>query len=153
MSEEVATDSSGGGEARERVFSTFETLLAVRPDDIDMNQHVHNSKYFDYVLAARYDQMERCYGMSMGAFLKRGFSWVVKAAYIEHKRPLLMGDTVTIRTRVTEIHIRGVKVGFDIVKNDDGKLSAKGWLDYVMVHADTGRPAIIPEDILEKYSV
>ncbi|MCP5552003.1 MAG: hypothetical protein H7A53_14035, partial [Akkermansiaceae bacterium] len=36
-------------------FSTFETRLDVRPDDIDMNRHVHNSRYLDYVLAARYD--------------------------------------------------------------------------------------------------
>lgn len=134
-------------------FSVFETVLSVRPDDIDMNQHVHNSKYFDYVLAARYDQMERCYGMSMDAFLERGYSWVVKEAHIEHKRPIRMGETVTVRTRVIEIHTRGVKVAFDILKDTDGRLSARGWLDYVMVHADTGRPAIIPGDILEKYSI
>ena len=30
----------------------FETELQVRPDDIDMNQHVHASRYHDYVLAA-----------------------------------------------------------------------------------------------------
>ena len=65
-------------------YSAFRTLIPVRPDDIDMNRHVHNSKYSDYVLAARYDQMERCYGMSMGAFLERGLSWVVRASYIEH---------------------------------------------------------------------
>jgi YbgC/YbaW family acyl-CoA thioester hydrolase len=134
-------------------FSVFETVLSVRPDDIDMNQHVHNSKYFDYVLAARYDQMERCYGMSMDAFLERGYSWVVKEAHIEHKRPIRMGETVTVRTRVIEIHTRGVKVAFDILKDTDGRLSARGWLDYVMVHADTGRPAIIPGDILEIYSI
>lgn len=147
------TDQDLDPSAPDRVYTAFETVLAVRPDDIDMNQHVHNSKYFDYVLAARYDQMERCYGMSMDDFLAREFSWVVKAAYIEHKRPIRMGETVTVRTRVTEIHTRGVKVAFEILKNDDGKLSARGWLDYVMVHAATGRPAIIPEDILEKYSV
>ena len=45
--------------------SKFETEMPVRPDDIDMNQHVHNSRYFDYVLAARYDQMARCYRMPM----------------------------------------------------------------------------------------
>ncbi|MEM7013763.1 MAG: acyl-CoA thioesterase, partial [Verrucomicrobiota bacterium] len=33
-------------------YSTFESELAVRPDDIDLNGHVHNSKYLDYVLAA-----------------------------------------------------------------------------------------------------
>ena len=42
-------------------YSTFESELTVRPDDIDMNNHVHNSKYLDYVLAARYDQMGRCF--------------------------------------------------------------------------------------------
>ena len=31
----------------------FETEMQVRPDDIDMFQHVHSSKYLDYVLAAR----------------------------------------------------------------------------------------------------
>lgn len=54
----------------------FETELGVRPDDIDMNQHVHASRYQDYVLAARYDQMARCYKMSMEEFFKAGLGWV-----------------------------------------------------------------------------
>lgn len=134
-------------------YSSFETVIPVRPDDIDMNQHVHNSKYFDYVLAARYDQMERCYGMSMEAFLERGFSWVVRASFMEHKRPLRIGDQAVVRTQVEEIRSRGVKVGFRIDKESDQKAVAKGWLDYVMVDAETGRPRSIPEDIIEVYSV
>ena len=58
--------------------SKFESEMQVRPDDIDMNRHVHNSRYFDYVLAARYDQMARCYGMPMEEFIRHGFGWVVK---------------------------------------------------------------------------
>ncbi len=134
-------------------FSTFETVVPVRPDDIDMNNHVHNSIYFDYVLTARYDQMERCYKMSMEEFLERGFSWVVKAAYIEHKRALLISDSAVVRTRVDEMKERGVKVSFEILKKSDNKLVAKGWLDYVMVAAATGRPQIVPDDIRAKYSV
>ena len=57
--------------------SKFETELQVRPDDIDMNQHVHNTRYLDYVLAARYDQMERCYKMPMEEFISLGYGWVV----------------------------------------------------------------------------
>lgn len=134
-------------------YSTFETIVPVRPDDIDMNQHVHNSKYFDYVLTARYDQMERCYGMSMEAFLERGFSWVVRASYMEHKRPLRIGDQAVVRTQVEEIRSHGVKVGFTIDKGGDQKAVAKGWLDYVMVDVEVGRPKSIPEDIIEMYSV
>lgn len=134
-------------------YSTFETRVAVRPDDIDMNQHVHNSKYFDYVLTARYDQMERCYGMSMEKFLERGFSWVVRSSYIEHKRPLHIGDMAVVQTRIDEIMTRGVKVAFEIHKESDTKLVAKGLLDYAMVSVETGRPQPIPQDILETYSI
>ncbi len=118
-----------------------------------MNQHVHNSKYYDYVLAARYDQMERCYGMSMEAFIARGFSWVVRSSYIEHKRPLFIGDTANVRTRVEEVHKRGVKVSFEITKESDNKVVAKGWLDYTMVSLTSGRPQAIPDDIVEIYSI
>lgn len=134
-------------------FSQFETIIEVRPDDIDMNQHVHNSKYFDYVLAARYDQMTRCYEMSMQDFIDRGFSWVVRASYMEHKRPLRMDDSAKVLTRVEEIRNRGVKVSFEIHKCADDKLVAKGWLDYVMVDLETGRPQTIPDDIIERYSI
>ncbi|MDF1741924.1 MAG: thioesterase family protein [Verrucomicrobiales bacterium] len=134
-------------------FSVFTSVVQVRPDDIDMNQHVHNAKYFDYVLTARYDQMERCYGMSMEAFLERGFSWVVRASYMEHKRPLRIGDTAVVKTSVTEIRERGVKVSFDITKEADRKTVAKGWLDYAMVSLQSGRPQSIPDDIIQIYSV
>ncbi|GAB6283208.1 MAG: hypothetical protein STSR0008_19660 [Ignavibacterium sp.] len=40
------------------MYSTFESEIKIRPDDIDLNNHVHNTKYFDYVLAARYEQMK-----------------------------------------------------------------------------------------------
>ena len=134
-------------------FSSFRTHIPVRPDDIDMNRHVHNSKYSDYVLAARYDQMARCYGMSMDAFLERGLSWVVRASYIEHKRPLRLGDTAAVETRIAGIEKYGVKVEFEIVKEADGKAVAKGWLDYVLVCVEKGRPQMIPEDVAAIYSI
>lgn len=134
-------------------YTAFQSKIAVRPDDIDMNQHVHNAKYFDYVLAARYDQMERCYEMSMEDFLERGYSWVVRSSYMEHKRPLHIGDTAIVETAIDEMRDRGVKVTFEIKKEADNKTVAKGWLDYVMVSVENGRPQTIPDDIVEKYSI
>ena len=133
--------------------STFETIVPVRPDDIDMNQHVHNSKYLDYVLAARLDQMERCYQLPMSAFVERGFSWFVKVAHIEHKRQLLMGDCAIVRTRVTEIAGRSCHIEFEILRQETGKTAATGWFEYVMVDAASGRAVAIPEDIVAAYSI
>src|SRR5947207_3254485 len=118
------------GETRRFVMTLgrtkFETALQVRPDDLDMNRHVHASRYQDYVLAARYDQMARCYGMSMEEFLQLGFGWYVRTAQIEYKRPLGLGEHFIVRTSVAEIMKYGVKVQFEIIKSKTGKFACDG---------------------------
>jgi len=135
------------------VYSRFETELAVSPDDIDLNRHVHNSRYFDYVLAARYDQMSRCYKMSMEEFLEAGLSWVSRVAHLEFKRPLGLGYIILVRTWIGEIFKDGVKVHFEIVNKATGKLCCSGWFDYTLISLKTGRAEAIPAWIIEKYSI
>jgi acyl-CoA thioester hydrolase/thioesterase-3 len=131
----------------------FETELQVRPDDIDMNQHVHGSRYFDYVLAARYDQMARCYRMSMDEFIQAGFGWFIKTAHVEYHRPLRMGDSFLVRTWVDDVVRTGVKVQFEILKKANDKLCCDGYFDYTMINLQTGRAETIPEWIAARYSV
>ena len=130
----------------------FETELITRPDDIDMNQHVHSSRYLDYVLAARYDQMERCYGFSMDEFIRAGFGWVVRTAHMEFKRPLEI-ERILVRTWIDEIERADVRVRFEIVKQKNAKLSCDGWFLYTMVDLATGRAKPIPHWIAEKYAI
>ena len=135
------------------LHSKFESELQVRPDDIDMNQHVHNSRYFDYVLAARYDQMERCYKMPMEEFIQSGFGWVVRSSFIEFKRPLGLGDRFFVRTWIETMVKDSVRVRFEILKKENGKLSCDGYFDYTMVNIKTGRAEVIPDWIVQKYSI
>lgn len=135
------------------VHSKFETELQVRPDDIDMNQHVHSSKYFDYVLAARYDQMERCYNMPMEEFIKIGFGWVVRTAHVDYKRPLGLGDRFVVRTWIDTVLRDGVNVHFEILRKDNGKHCCEGYFLYTMVSLKTGRSETIPDWIVKKYSI
>ncbi len=142
---------SGMSEAR--VFSKFETDLEVRPDDIDMFQHVHASKYSDYVLAARFEQMKRCYKMSMEDFLKRDLGWFVQVAHLEYKRQLGLGEQFTVRTWVAQILPMGVRVEFEILKKPVPKVSCSGYFDYALIDLKTRRAIAVPADVLEKYSV
>ncbi len=118
-----------------------------------MNQHVHNSHYFDHVLAARYDQMARCYKMPMDEFIKLGYGWVVHTAHVEYKRPLGLGDHFIVRTWIDEIFKDGVKVKFEILRKANGKLACEGYFHYTMVNLETGRAELIPEWIVKKYSI
>lgn len=136
-----------------RKYSRFTSELKVRPDDIDMFNHVHNSIYLDYVLAARYEQMEQYYGMSMEEFLQQGYGWVVKTAYIDYKRPLTLGDSFLVTTGIVEFKETGCRVEFDITNKKTGKLCCDGWFDYVMIHTKTGRSAKVTKEMIEKYSI
>ena len=134
-------------------YSTFESEISIRPDDIDMNNHVHNSRYLDYVLAARYDQMHRCYGMSMEKFIERGMGWVVNTCFIQFKRPLTLGETMIVRTSIGEVASTHAKVDFQILKKSNGKLCADGYFDYTLINIRTGRAEKLPHDIIEMYSI
>lgn len=131
----------------------FESELTVRPDDIDMFQHVHGSRYLDYVLAARYDQMARCYGMAWEEFTKLGLGWVMRTALFDFKRPLHLGDRFVVRTWIEELFKDGVRVDFAIVKSANHKLCCDGHVRYTLVRLDTARAEKIPDWIVVKYAI
>jgi acyl-CoA thioesterase FadM len=107
----------------------------------------------DYVLAARYDQMARCYKMSMEEFIKAGFGWYVRTTHIEFKRPLGLGEFFVVRTWVEDFFKDGVEVRFEILKRQTGKLCCDGYCRYTMIDLQTGRAKAIPDWIAEKYAV
>lgn len=133
--------------------SKFETRLTVRPDDIDMNVHVHSSRYIDYVLAARYEQMERCYKMPIKEFMDHGFGWVIRNTFIEFKRPLGLGDEMIVETYIDDFEKTGVKVNFRILRADNRKESCTGYFNYTMIYLANGRAAEIPDWIIDRYSI
>jgi acyl-CoA thioester hydrolase/thioesterase-3 len=133
--------------------SRFESELQVRPDDIDMNQHVHASRYMDYVLAARYDQMARCYKMPMEEFTQAGFGWYVRTGHLEYKRALGIGEQFLVRTWIEDMVKDGVLVEFEIVKKQTGKLCCDGHFHYTLVNLQTGRAETIPDWIVARYSI
>lgn len=136
------------------MYSIFETEITIRPDDIDMNNHVHNTKYLDYVLAARYDQMQKDYKMSMPEFHNAGYNWVVSSTHIDYKRALTLNDKVVIvRTQLDSVSGAQCTVNFKIVKKENQKLAAEGYLVYTMIDLKNGKPVRIPDAIVKKYSV
>lgn len=134
------------------VFARFVSEMQVRPDDIDLYSHVHSSRYLDYVLAARFDQMDRCYKMSMQDFAARGLGWFQRSFTINYKRQLEIAERFTVETGIEEFVKDGVIVSFKIFKSN-GKLAADGTCNYAIIDMKTRRATVIPEDIRLKYSI
>ena len=137
----------------ESKFSQFISEFKVRPDDIDMFNHVHNSTYFDYVLTARYEQMETFYKMPMEEFLSQGFGWVVRSAYVDYKRPLGLGDRFSVKTGIESINSKGCRVKFEIKILKTDKVACDGWFDYTMIDISTGKSVKVSDEMILKYSI
>ena len=135
------------------IYSKFTSELQVRPDDIDMNQHVHSSRYLDYVLAARFDQMERCYKMSMQTFIDDGLSWVIRTSHIEFIRPLQLNDQFNVTTNISSFYSRGVNIDFKINQKKSDKLCSEGYLDCSLIDIKSGRSIAIPDKIKKLYEI
>ena len=131
----------------------FTSEIPVRPDDIDMFQHVHNSRYLDYIQAARYDQMINCYKMSMEEFMIMGYGFVVKRAELNFKRPLIMGDVMLITTQVKSFDGADIVVEFEILNKKKEKVACDGVMLYTMINLKTGRSEKIPEEIQQKFLI
>ncbi len=135
------------------VYSKFETELAVRPDDIDLYQHVHSTRYLDYVLAARFEQMDRHYKMSMQEFARLGLGWYMASATLNFKHPLGWGDRMVVRPWNVHFTDTRCRDAFEIDKLPTGKRVFDGHADYTLVTLATGRATPLPDDIRQKYSI
>lgn len=135
------------------LYKKFETEMIVRPSEIDYNGHVHQTAYLDYLLFARVDQMQRCYKMPIEEFFKRGLSWATKSLSINYLKSLYMNERFTVRTWIESLGDKSVNVRFEILKTGSRTVAAEGESTYVLVDARTGKPASIPEDIKEKFSI
>jgi len=133
--------------------AVFVTEIPVQPRDIDMNGHVHHSIYLDYFLAARFDQMGRCYKMSMADFHKMGFTMFARKYEIEYRGSLAMGDVAVVKTWVMKIGKASVDVGFQIESKKEKKVAVKGAARFVLIDLRIKKPVPIPKNIKDRYSI
>ena len=136
------------------VGTRFTSNFAVRPDDLDLFKHVHSSRYQDYLLAARFDQMKRCYGISMEAFMEKGLGWFVSDFRIQYKDQLGLGDEFAVTTWVETFKAATITVGFEIQRTTSPEaLCCQGESRYVLINLETGRPTRIPDWVKTAYEV
>lgn len=133
--------------------SIFETEIIVRPDDIDMNNHVHNSKYLDYIQTARFIQMRDNYKVPMEEYLSKGLNWFATEVHLVYKRQLKFGDIALVKTQVGDWSGAQVTINVWVYNKSTNKIAVEGKMVYTLVSTTSGRPTRIPDDIIERHKI
>jgi acyl-CoA thioester hydrolase len=110
-----------------------ESTLKIRFPDCDPFNHLNNSKYIDYMINAREDQLMANYNFDIYTLAQqKRVSWVVAQNQIAYLVPAVLMETVTIQTRLLSYEDKSLV--FEALMWNENKTSLKAILWSKLVH-------------------
>jgi acyl-CoA thioester hydrolase len=132
------------GDEMSRVYTTS---FPVRYYECDPYGHVNNANYLRYATeAALQASADARYGWDK--YQELGTLWLIREAGVEYLRPAGRGDTLTVKTWVSDFRRVRSRREVEITLADSGELCAKIYLDWVYLDAKTQQPARIPPELM-----
>ena len=121
----------------------------VSADVVDVNGHVNNVAYVQWMQDAAIGHAKACDGERLAREL--GGSWFVRTHRIEYLKPAFVNDEITVETWVANWRkVRSLR-RYRFMRNET--VLAEGETDWVFVDARTGRPKQITKEIVEAFGV
>tara|TARA_R110000737_G_scaffold332524_1_gene349502 strand:- start:1575 stop:2093 length:519 start_codon:yes stop_codon:yes gene_type:complete len=128
-----------------------EMKAVIRFQDCDPLQHLNNAKYFDYFFNAREDQVPKLYDIEPSEiFIKYKQSWVVYNHQIAYVRAAMMGEWVTLISRIIWYDNQNVLVEYVMLNKEKTQLKTVLWTHLRYIDVMKGRSADHPE-VIENY--
>lgn len=116
----------------------IESQTKIRFPDCDPFNHLNNSRYIDYMINAREDQVLEHYGFDIYRMaLEKGLSWVVTQNQIAYFAPAVLMETVTIQTQLIFCDSKTLTVEAKMWNDDKTQLKAVFWctfMHYDLIH-------------------
>ena len=127
---------------------TLETV--VRCTEIDVNGHVNNAKFVEYLEWGREEWYER-QGFAYGRLLALGAVTVVVNLNLNLRQPCHQGDRLRIVTRPQRRGRTSFALG-QRIERTDGTTVADAVVTLVTIDPDTRRPRPLPEEFARLFA-
>ena len=126
-----------------------ESKSIIRFPDCDPFNHLNNSKYIDYFLNAREDQLSHHYSLDLYKIAaQQGIGWVVNEHQIVYLKPAMLMETVVIQTRLISYNEKEVTVEFIMWNNDKTSMKSLMWTTFSHYNLITKRSEVHSEKFM-----
>jgi acyl-CoA thioester hydrolase len=125
----------------------YTTTFPVRYYECDPYGHVNNANYLRYATEAAL-QASADAGYGWDKYNELGTVWLIREASVEYMRPAQRGDTLVVKTWVSDFRRVRSRREVEISLADSGELCAKIYLDWVYLEARSQKPVRIPSDLI-----
>lgn len=130
----------------------LKTKRKIRFQDCDPFNHLNNSKYLEYFINAREDQIEEHYNLDIFKLMKTtGLSWVVASNQISYLKPAFTMETVVIVSQLIQYTENVLLVEMKMWNEDETELKALLWIKFIHYSLQTKKIANHSEDLMQLF--
>jgi acyl-CoA thioester hydrolase len=130
-----------------------ESKIQVRFPDCDPFNHLNNSKYIDYIINAREDQLIKFYDFDIHKKVKEsGITWVVAQTQIAYIVPVDIMEIITIQTRLLSYSTKSILLEAILYNENKTQVKAVMWSKQAHYNLRTKRSHEHSSDLLEFFS-
>lgn len=116
-----------------KFLKTLESKVRVQYQDCDPFNHLNNSKYIDYLMEARTEQLLTQYGFNASELAyKQGVGWVAAQTQISYFYPASWMEVVAIESRL--FHFSDTSLWVEAFMWDEHKTKLKSVMWVKLVH-------------------
>lgn len=132
----------------------LKTKRKVRFQDCDPFNHLNNSKYLEYFINVREDQIEEHYGLDVFKYMKTtGLSWVVASNQISYLKPAFTMETVLIESQLIQYTENLLLVEMKMWNEQETELKAILWIKFIPYNIQTKKAANHAEDLMQLFQL
>lgn len=124
-----------------------ELLHRVAYHECDLHQIVRDACYLRYMQEAAFNASAVAgYGDDRYQAMRR--VWLIRESVVDFMAPLRYGDQVIVRTWVADFRRVRSRRAYELRRAGDELLIARAYTDWAFIDRDTGRPALIPAELI-----
>lgn len=113
----------------------MQTQIKVRGYHLDVYQHVNNARYLEFLEEARWEGLESSEGFQW--MTKHHIAFVVVNININYRRPAVLGDVLTVTSKVQQLNSKSGVLSQVITLQPEGEVVADALLTFVCIDFNT----------------
>ena len=130
----------------------LKTKRKVRFQDCDPFNHLNNSKYLEYFINVREDQIAENYDLDIFKYMKTtGLSWVVASNQISYLKPAFTMETILIESQLIQYTDNLLLVEMKMWNEDETELKAILWIKFIHYNIQAKKVANHSEDLTKLF--
>ena len=126
---------------------TYTTRWRVRTYEVDVNGHVNNAVYLNWVEQVATEHTEAA-GFGPAWIEAQGAAWVVRRHAITYRRPAVYGDELELTTRAMLLKGARGHRQTSITRVSDAAPIAEVETEWVWMRLADGRPTRVPDEVV-----